>query len=173
MIPIISIVGKSNSGKTSFLEAVLPRLKSRGLRVATIKHDVHGFDLDRPGKDTWRHKASGASMVIISSPTKLAVIKDVEEEYSLNQIRDIFIDNIDLILTEGYKGGSKPKIEIHRPAVHSERLCSPERDRLLAYVSNRESSDGEACFIDKELDAAVDVIYDQYCRERGDEGCSD
>ena len=72
MIPIVSIVGKSGAGKTTLIEKMIPELKKRGYRVATIKHDVHGFDIDHEGKDSWRHKKAGAHATIISSPWKVA-----------------------------------------------------------------------------------------------------
>ena len=75
MIPIISIVGKSDSGKTTLIEKIIPELNKRGYRVATVKHDVHGFDIDIEGKDSWRHKNSGAHTVVISSPQKIAMIR--------------------------------------------------------------------------------------------------
>ena len=70
MIPIISIVGKSDSGKTTLIEKLLPELVRRSYRIATVKHDVHGFEVDREGKDSWRHKKAGAHTVIISSPRR-------------------------------------------------------------------------------------------------------
>jgi len=73
VIPVVSIVGKSNSGKTTLLEKLIPELKRRGYRVATVKHDTHGFEIDRPGKDTWRLAQAGADAVVISSGDKLAL----------------------------------------------------------------------------------------------------
>lgn len=164
--PIISIVGKSASGKTCFIETIIPRLKERGLKIGTIKHDVHGFDIDKPGKDTWRHKKSGASMVIISSPQKVAIIRDVEEEYTVDRIRDEFGEGFDLILTEGYKRGDKPKIEIHRPSKHRELLCSPTTDHLLKVVHNKETSKGEASFDQEEIEEVIEIIVDFVKKER-------
>ena len=80
MIPVVSIVGKSNSGKTTLLEKLIPELKRRGYRVATVKHDTHGFEVDQPGKDTWRLAQAGADAVVISSSDKLALIKRVRDE---------------------------------------------------------------------------------------------
>ena len=85
MPPIISIVGKSDSGKTTLLEKLIAEIKNRGYHIGTIKHDTHGFDIDREGKDTWRHKKAGASTVAISSPTKVAIIKDINQFYLQNQ----------------------------------------------------------------------------------------
>ncbi|MGQ9777617.1 MAG: molybdopterin-guanine dinucleotide biosynthesis protein B [Thermodesulfobacteriota bacterium] len=137
MIPIISIVGKSDSGKTTFIEKLIPELKYRGYRIATVKHDIHGFEVDREGKDSWRHKQAGAHTVVISSPTKVALIRDVEKDLNLVEIRDRLIQDVDLILSEGYKKDLQPKIEIFREELHEIPLCTKE-DNLLAIVSNKE-----------------------------------
>lgn len=133
---LVSIVGKSDSGKTTFIEKLVPQLVHLGYRVGTIKHDVHGFDIDHPGKDSWRHKKSGASATIISSPASLALIKDSDHDQSLDELIHFFKD-MDLVLTEGYKRETKPKIEIYRPEVHSEPLCR-EDPHLIALVSEAE-----------------------------------
>ncbi|MHC1698622.1 MAG: molybdopterin-guanine dinucleotide biosynthesis protein B [Geobacteraceae bacterium] len=131
--PIVAVVGKSNAGKTTYLEILIKELKNRNIKVGTIKHDVHGFDIDKPGKDTWRHAQAGADAVIISSPTKIAVIKNMEHEMELDQAAEFILD-MDIILTEGYKRSAKPKIEINRTAHSSELLCDP--DELIALVSD-------------------------------------
>ncbi len=159
-IPIISIVGKSNSGKTLFIEKLIPELKEAGLKVGTIKHDVHGFDIDRPGKDTWRHKQAGANLVLISSPYKIALIKDVEQDSKLDKLQEEYISDVDLILTEGYKSGDKPKIEVFRPARHEEKLCQPEEDEILTTVINKEKEEGEEIFSSAEIKGVVKIILD-------------
>lgn len=133
MIPVISVVGKSNSGKTTYLEKLTVELKGRGHRVAIIKHDVHGFEIDKPGKDTWRHAQAGADIVCISSPEKMAMIKKVERELALDEVIG-YIDGVDIIITEGYKRESKRKIEIFRQAACHTPLCSKEE--LLAVVAD-------------------------------------
>ncbi|MCX8118227.1 MAG: molybdopterin-guanine dinucleotide biosynthesis protein B [Desulfobacterota bacterium] len=153
MIPIISIVGKSDSGKTTFIEKLLPELVKRGYRVATVKHDVHGFEVDREGKDSWRHKKAGAHTVVISSPQKVALIRDVERDLTLDEIREKFIQDVDLILSEGYKKDVQPKIEIFRKEVHQELLCTKE-DNLVAIVSNQTFEVDVPCF---SLDAPGEV----------------
>ena len=122
MIPMISVVGTSDSGKTTLLEKVVKELSSRGWRIATIKHDVHGFEIDHEGKDSWRHKRAGAHMTIISSPSKIAMVQDSDHDLTLNEIRDRFVRDVDLITTEGYKREAKPKIEVYRPEAHAEPL---------------------------------------------------
>ncbi len=162
MIPIISIVGKSDSGKTNFLEVIIPKLKEKGLRVGTIKHDVHGFDIDKPGKDTWRHKQAGADLVLISSPYKISLIKDVDKDSKLDELREKYIDDVDLVLTEGYKSGDKAKIEIFRPEKHDKQLCDPEVDEILTTVINEEKGSADQYFSDEEVERVAKVIIDYY-----------
>ena len=133
MIPVISLVGKSDCGKTTYLEKLISEMKRRGFKVATIKHDVHGFDIDKPGKDTWRHAQAGADIVCISSPQKMAMIKKVEQELLLDEVIG-YIDGVDIIFTEGYKRESKRKIEVFRQAASESPLCNKEE--LLAIASD-------------------------------------
>ncbi len=145
MIPIISIVGKSDSGKTTLIEKLLPELTRRGYRVATVKHDMHGFEVDREGKDSWRHKQAGAHTVVISSPQKVALIRDVEKDLTLSEIRWRWIQDVDLILSEGYKTDIQPKIEVFRKEKHKKLLCT-KKDNLIAVVSNQKFRVGVPCF---------------------------
>ena len=109
MIPIISIVGKSNSGKTTLIEKLIPELNRRGYRVGTVKHDVHGFEVDKEGKDSWRHRKAGAYSTIISSPQQIALIRTMNADTPLDEIRDRFIQDVDIIIAEGYKKSSTAK----------------------------------------------------------------
>lgn len=165
MIPILSIVGKSDSGKTTLLEKLLPELTVRGYRVATVKHDVHGFEVDREGKDSWRHKQAGAHTVVISSPHKVALIRDVERDLTLEEIRDKFILDVDLILSEGYKKDVQPKIEVFRKEKHRELLCSKE-DHLVAIVSNVAFEVGVPCFGLDDMKGLADFIEREFIRPR-------
>ncbi|MSP14970.1 MAG: molybdopterin-guanine dinucleotide biosynthesis protein B [Chloroflexi bacterium] len=134
MPPIVCIVGRSNSGKTTFLERLIPVLKRRGLRLAVIKHHSHGdFDIDIPGKDTWRFAAAGSDQVWLISPNRLAQFVRLEQEVSLEQVA-AGITGVDLILTEGFKRSPQPKIEVTRQALTTELLCQP--DELLAVVAD-------------------------------------
>src|SRR3989304_2506842 len=100
MVPVICVVGKSDTGKTTFLEKLIPELNARGYRVAVVKHDTHGFDLDKPGKDTWRLTQAGSYATVISSADKLAIIKRVDEEATLDEIAAMIGDDVDVVLTE-------------------------------------------------------------------------
>jgi molybdopterin-guanine dinucleotide biosynthesis adapter protein len=147
MPPVISIVSKKNSGKTTLLEKLIPALCQRGYRVGTIKHDHHGFEIDREGKDTWRHKMAGAGTVVISSPRKMALIKDVQEEVSLDSLVEQHFSDMDLVITEGYKKAGKPQIEVFRRAAHEEPLHRKDTPHtLVAVVSDVPVDLGVPCF---------------------------
>ena len=140
MIPIILIVGKTNSGKTTLIEKLIPELNSLGLDIGTIKHDAHdNFQMDHEGKDTYRHKQAGAKAVLISSSKKLALISDTDKEFSLDELASTFFNHIDLILTEGYKSKNKPKIEVIDSEQQDEHLCHND-DNLIAFVCDKEQS---------------------------------
>jgi molybdopterin-guanine dinucleotide biosynthesis protein B len=163
MIPIVSIVGTSDSGKTTLIEKLVPELNRRGYRVATVKHDVHGFDVDREGKDSWRHKQAGAHTVVISSPQKLALIRDVDHDAELGELRDKYIQDVDLILSEGFKRNSQPKIEVFRKERHRELLCTRE-DNLLAIASNQPFDIGVPCFDLEDARGIVDLIEEKFLK---------
>lgn len=137
--PIICIVGKKKSGKTTFLEKLLPELKSLGISVGTVKHDAHSFEMDREGKDSWRHRQAGAQTVVISSPDRVALIKSVEREATLTELAEEFFADRQLVVAEGFFRSDHPKIEIHRSDAHSHSLCDRQNEddkKLLAMVSD-------------------------------------
>ena len=136
MMPIVSIVGKSNSGKTTLIEKVIPFLTKNGYRIATIKHCAHGFEMDKEGKDTWKHKKAGAKAIVAVSDNRLALITDIKGRYKLEEIRDRFIDDVDLIIAEGYKTERYQKIEVLRDGNSKKLLCSKD-DNLIAVVSDK------------------------------------
>lgn len=134
-VPILCFVGRSNSGKTTLIERLIPELIQAGYRVATIKHAGHGFDLDTEGKDSWRHKRAGASSVIVVSKGSLAMFADVDDDIKVEELRDRFVDRqIDLIIAEGWKSEGYPKVVVLRDQI-GEVPVSP--DGLLAVVSNK------------------------------------
>jgi molybdopterin-guanine dinucleotide biosynthesis protein B len=165
MIPIISIVGKSDSGKTTLIEKLVPELTRRGYRVATVKHDVHGFEVDREGKDSWRHKQAGAHTVIISSPKKIALIRDVEKDSTLDEIRRRWVQDVDLILSEGYKKDVQPKIEVFRKEKHKKLLCT-KKDNLVAIVSNQKFNVGVPCFHLDDMKGLSNFIEKEFLKSK-------
>jgi molybdopterin-guanine dinucleotide biosynthesis protein B len=165
MIPIISIVGKSDSGKTTLIEKLVPELTRRGYRVATVKHDIHGFEVDREGKDSWRHKQAGAHTVVISSPNKVALIRDVEKDSTLEEIRGKWIQDVDLILSEGYKKDIQPKIEVFRKEKHKKLLCT-KKDNLVAIVSNQKFNVGVPCFHLEDMKGLSNFIEKEFIKSK-------
>ena len=168
-IPIISIVGRSGSGKTTVLEKLVSEMKARGYRVATVKHDVHGFEIDHEGKDTWRHRRAGAHTTIISSPWQLALIRDVDHDCDLDELRSTYIRDVDIIISEGFKRDRHPKIEIARrqsagqtssgPAL--ELLCAAGDD-LRAVVSDEMPGTGVPCFGFDDIESLADFIIGEF-----------
>lgn len=133
--PILCFVGRSNSGKTTLIERLIPELTRSGYRIATIKHAGHGFDLDTQGKDSWRHKRAGADTVIVLSKGSLAMFADVPEELPVEEVRDRFLNgNIDLIIAEGWKSEEFPKVLIVREQLEEVNVSL---DGLLAVASEK------------------------------------
>ena len=133
-IPVICIIGESGSGKTTLIEKLIPELKRRGYCIATVKHHSHaGFDIDHPGKDSYRHAQAGSEHVVIAAPDKIASYRLVEKEPTLDEIISE-IKNVDLIIVEGYKHAEKPSIEIIRGDLGVRPLGRTEQ--LFAIVSN-------------------------------------
>ncbi len=154
---VISVVGYSGSGKTWFIERLVKALSDKGYRVATIKHDIHGFEIDQPEKDSYRHRMAGARKVILSSPTRFAVIEEVEEERGVEDIVDRFCRDVDVVITEGYKRGPYPKIEIHRGATGKPLACINDHT-LLAVFSDRSVDVGVPVYPIDDVGKAVELV---------------
>ena len=135
-VPIVSVVGNSGVGKTTLLEKLVRELKSRGYRVAAIKHDAHNFQMDRPGKDTYRLAEAGSDVVVISAADRLALLETVEEERSLDDLVAMVADRVDIVLTEGYRQAAMAKIEVSRQALGNELVASPAD--LMALVTDQQ-----------------------------------
>jgi molybdopterin-guanine dinucleotide biosynthesis protein B len=101
MTPYVRIIGPKNSGKTSLIEALVRELVARGHRVGTIKHDAHEFEMDYPGKDTWRHRQAGSVATAIFSQTQLALVRSIAEPLSLTTLLQSYFGDCDLVLVEG------------------------------------------------------------------------
>lgn len=135
MIPVISFIGSSGSGKTGVMEKVVAELKRRSIRVAVIKHSHHdNFEFDKDGKDSQRYTAAGAETVIISGPQEMFFTQKTGRDINLDEITRLIDPDIDIILTEGFKNAATPKIEIHRKAIEPKLLAKPED--LLAVVTD-------------------------------------
>ncbi len=133
-LPIVSIVGKSGSGKTVLMEQLIAEFKRRGYKVAALKHSHGGMEIDHPGKDSWRFAQAGSDAVFVSSPDKLAFIKNLNHYLNIEEIMPILGPEFDLILAEGFRKSKTPKIEVHRKELGDDLLCSPEE--LSAIVTD-------------------------------------
>ena len=133
---IFGFAGWSGSGKTTLIERLIPRLTARGLRVSLVKHAHHEFDIDEPGKDSWRHRHAGCTEVLVSSSVRWALLHELrgEAELSLAQALDR-LSPCDLALVEGYKLAPMPKLEIWRPAVGKPKL-HPDDPHVLAIATD-------------------------------------
>lgn len=115
---VVGFAGYSGSGKTTLVEKVIPALKARGLRVSVVKHAHHSFDIDHPGKDSWRHRQAGAFEVVLASNRRLALVREFEQPAELNVhhlIAELY-EGVDWVLVEGFKDSDLPKIEVWRAA---------------------------------------------------------
>jgi molybdopterin-guanine dinucleotide biosynthesis protein MobB len=133
---IIGLAGWSGSGKTTLITKLVPCLTRRGLRVSTLKHAHHGFDLDTPGKDSFMHREAGAVEVIVSSARRFAILHELrdEEEWSLPALVQK-MSPVDLVLVEGYKRDPFPKLEIHR-AANGKPLIQPSDPHIVAIAAD-------------------------------------
>jgi molybdopterin-guanine dinucleotide biosynthesis adapter protein len=133
---LLITAGKSGTGKTTILEKLIPELKKRKLRIGTIKHHHADFEMDVPGKDSWRHKKAGAVKTVISSPNRIGIVMDVDHDHSPEELSH-FLTGVDIILVEGFKGENLPKVEIFRKGAHESPLCLKDKN-LIAMVTDSE-----------------------------------
>lgn len=123
---LVAVVAKSDTGKTTLIEKLLPELIRLGARVGTVKHDAHSFEIDHPGKDSWRHGQAGAHAYVVASREKLAYVARLDGEMPLSEIARRFFAGFDLVLAEGYKRSAPHCVEVFRlGSGHTEPLCAP------------------------------------------------
>ncbi len=158
-VSVVSFVGRSNSGKTSLLEVVIGEMAGRGYRVAAIKHSHHDFEIDRPGKDSWRLAAAGSQAVAISSPTRMALIERPERELSLVEVQARIGAGMDVILAEGYKQSGVAKVHVVRDPASDDGLCG--LSDVLLTVSPEYGGDGRPCFDPGDVAAIVEILVDR------------
>jgi len=133
---IFGLAGWSGSGKTTLLAALIPELISRGISVSTLKHAHHAFDIDQPGKDSWRHRQAGASEVMVTSQHRWALMHELRgapEPSFEDLVRQM--SPVDLLLVEGFKRHPFPKIEVYRPSLGKPPLY-PEDAFVVAVASD-------------------------------------
>ena len=133
---IFGLAGWSESGKTTLMTALIPKLLARGVTVSTVKHAHHAFDIDQPGKDSWRHRNAGACEVLIASDQRWALMHELREEPEPPLDRLIAqMSPVDLVLVEGFKHHPHPKIEVRRPSLGKPPLY-PDDPSVVAVASD-------------------------------------
>lgn len=133
--PVISIVGLSGSGKTTFLVELVKELSSKGLRIGTIKHSCHPHPMDMPGKDSWRHKQAGAERTIFIGPETMQMVTDLKEPETPMSLYKKYLSDMDLVIIEGFVQTEMQKIEVVRRERSEKPICTKE-DGLIALVSD-------------------------------------
>ncbi len=143
---IVAIVGKGKTGKTTLIEKLIKELKTRGYRVATVKHVFHHLAFDQPDKDSWRHIEAGSEATIIRSEDRMVLIKPITPEVTLEEVARVFGEDYDIVIAEGFKQSDAPKIEVHRkekgtPLTRVKKLFAIATDEPLATSTRQFSLD--------------------------------
>jgi len=162
MMPVVVFAGKSDSGKTTLIEKLIAEIKSRCYRVGVIKHTAHGFDMDQPGKDSWRHQKAGADTVLLAAPDSLAMIKK-QASAPLDDLLTYF-EGMDLVLVEGFKLAEKPKIEILRAASNAVPFCRGDRN-LIALVTDTDTDLGVPRFDLNDISRIADFLEEKFLQK--------
>lgn len=157
MIPVIGFVGYSNSGKTLVVANMIKILSSRGYRVAALKHASHGYEIDIPGKDSWQHYEAGAEKVVVIGPSAFTIHQRCSTPPVLNDVLGM-INDVDLILLEGFKTEPVPKVVIIREEVQTEQI--EINSETLAVVSDIDFELEIPLFSFEQLDLLVDYLLD-------------
>jgi molybdopterin-guanine dinucleotide biosynthesis protein B len=160
MPPVICVVGRSHSGKTTLVEKLVPELKSRGYRMATVKH-AQEAEMDRPGTDSWRHIESGSEAMVLTTSERLFMIKPVDGVPGLDEIARLLGEDYDIIIAEGFKGESAPKIEVQRNPTGP--LLSDLKG-LFAVVSDDDVETKARKFSWSDLKGLVDLIEEGFIK---------
>jgi molybdopterin-guanine dinucleotide biosynthesis protein B len=156
---IIGLAGWSGSGKTTLITKLIPRLLARGTTVSTLKHAHHGFDLDQPGKDSFFHRAAGATEVIISSAKRWAILHELRDEPEWDLAALVGkMSPVDLVLVEGFKRDAFPKLEIHRIA-NGKPLLHTEDPHIVAVASDSALPAAQVPVVDlNDIEAIADLL---------------
>jgi molybdopterin-guanine dinucleotide biosynthesis protein B len=161
MPPVVSIVGRSGSGKTTHLEKLIVELTSRGYRIATIKHAAGGISYSDTDKDSGRHIQAGSEVTIVSTPNKAMLVRPVTQELGLSELIRMLGEDYDLILTEGFKHGDAPKIEVQRREVGAPLS---EVTKIIARVTDEPQENKIRQFSFAEVKELADLLENGFIR---------
>jgi molybdopterin-guanine dinucleotide biosynthesis protein MobB len=169
-IPVLGFAAFSGTGKTTLLEKLIPQLTARGIRVGMVKHAHHEFDIDKPGKDSYRLRTAGARQMLIASSKRQALVTEnvTPEEPRLDElITRLDLDNLDLVLVEGFKQVPFPKIELHRQAL-GKTLLYPQDSSIIAVASDHPADCRELPSLDINDSTAVAAFIIDWLRSNSD-----
>lgn len=157
LTPILCLVGRSNTGKTTLIERLIPSFAAKGVTVATIKHHEHPFEIDYEGKDTYRHKKAGAKTAMIVSSQRLAMVKDLERGLTIEEITAQYAGDVDLVIVEGYKAAALPKIEVYNYREDLVPVAAQDKD-LVALVTDAPISASVPVFSREDIEGIATFI---------------
>ncbi|MBK9606493.1 MAG: molybdopterin-guanine dinucleotide biosynthesis protein B [Betaproteobacteria bacterium] len=164
---LFGFAGWSGSGKTTAIEQAIPHLRQAGLSVSLIKHAHHNFDIDQPGKDSWRHRRAGCSEVLITSKVRWALMHELHDEPELTLPQALRrLSPCDLVLVEGYKWAAIPRLEIHRPAIGKPLLFRDDPGIIgLATDAPDQFADAQIPVLDLSNAEAIAAFVIVHCTE--------
>jgi len=160
--PVVTIVGLSDTGKTTLITGLIQELGKSGFKVGTMKHHLGRFEMDKPGKDTWLHRQAGAAGTIISSPSRIGMVRDADRDLSPQELAGLLPD-MDIILAEGYKNSTSYKIEVFRPERAPRPICL-EDPMLLAVVTEADVPWKGARFQPGDLEGIAAFLIERFIR---------
>jgi len=159
---IITIVGKSNSGKTTLLEKLIALLTDRGYKIGSVKHAHDGFEMDKQGKDSWRHRKAGAEATLVITQNQVAMVKD--DKAGFIEKMSSYLWDMDIILAEGFKKQNLPKIEVFRTeSVHKKPLCMEDKN-LIAFITNSDYKPDVPLFGLEDISQIADFIESDFLK---------
>lgn len=167
MKPIITVIGPCKGDRTVLIEKIIPKLQEHGYRVATVKRDAHGYDLDTPGKTSWRHSQAGAQTVVVSSAKRITIFKKVNKEWSLEALAEEFLSDADIVIADGFASAKEPKIKVLLSETEEETQVS-ESD-LFSIVGVEVGQEGWLEEIPRfslnDIDKLADLIEEKFLKK--------
>lgn len=160
---ILLVVGKKKVGKTTLIENLITGLKARGRKIGSMKYTTQDHQFDTPGKDSFRHAQAGAESTLILSPTKIALFSRILRKKKLEELLDFVFAECDLVIGEGFKDSTFPRIEVFDTEKHSGLLCSSEDD-LIAVVGDVDPSLKVPYFPPSQIDSLIELIEDRFLK---------
>jgi molybdopterin-guanine dinucleotide biosynthesis protein B len=161
---ILLIVGKKKVGKTMLIEKLITGLKARGYKIGSIKYTTQDHEFDTPGKDSFRHAQAGAESTLILSPTKIALFSGTLRSKNIEELLDFVFADYDLVIGEGFRNSSFPKIEVFDSKKHSGLLCS-QKDNLIAVAGDVALSLAVPYFSPSRIDSLIEFVEDHFLKQ--------